>query len=205
MRVLGRQPYRPVWQAMREFTDRRDKETPDELWLVEHEPVYTQGLAGKAEHLLAPGDIPVVATDRGGQVTYHGPGQVVAYPLIDIQRRELGVRCLVDRMEQAVIDLLAADGLQAERRTGAPGVYIGEAKIASIGLKVRHGRTYHGLALNVSMDLAPFGGINPCGFSGLAMTRYADWIPGKTWSEAATGLVEALCTRLEYYPVTGSR
>jgi len=184
---------------MREFTDRRDKETPDELWLVEHEPVYTQGLAGKAEHLLSPGDIPVVETDRGGQVTYHGPGQVVVYPLIDIQRRDLGVRCLVDRMEQAVIDLLATDGLRAERRAGAPGVYIGEAKIASIGLKVRHGRTYHGLALNVSMDLAPFGGINPCGFSGLAMTRYSDWIPGKTWSEAATGLVEALCTRLEYY------
>jgi len=185
---------------MREFTDRRDKETPDELWLVEHEPVYTQGLAGKREHLLAPGDIPVVETDRGGQVTYHGPGQVVAYPLIDIQRRDLGVRCLVDLMEQAVIDLLAADGVSSGRRDGAPGVYVGDAKIASIGLKVRQGRTYHGLALNVAMDLAPFAGINPCGFAGLAMTQYSDWVPEKTRDAVAAGLIEALCTRLEYHP-----
>ena len=186
---------------MREFTDERDAETPDELWLVEHDPVFTQGLAGKAEHLLAPGDIPVVKTDRGGQVTYHGPGQVVAYPLIDIQRRDLGVRCLVDRLEQAVIDLLAGDGVRSERRAGAPGVYVGAAKIASIGLKVRRGRTYHGLAFNVAMDLAPFARINPCGFSGLAMTQYSECVPGKSWDDAAAGLIEALCTRLEYHQV----
>ena len=196
---LGRRPYLPVWEAMREFTDARDASTVDELWLVEHEPVYTQGLAGKAEHVLNPGAIPVVQTDRGGQVTYHGPGQIVAYPLLDLDRRGLGVRCLVDRLEQAVIDVLADLGLAGERRDGAPGVYVRDAKIASIGLKVRRGRSYHGLAFNIDMDLAPFALINPCGYAGLAMTRLIDLVPPGSALEARQSLVRAICTRLGYH------
>jgi lipoyl(octanoyl) transferase len=184
---------------MRDFTDARDESTPDELWLVEHDPVFTQGLAGKPEHVLNPGHIPIVQTDRGGQVTYHGPGQVVAYPLIDLKRRELGVRCLVHELEQAVIDLLAERGVVAERQEGAPGVYVAGAKIASIGLKVRQQRTYHGLAFNVDMDLAPFSLINPCGFAGLAMTQLVDQTGSVSWAEAAAGLTTALCTRLGYH------
>ncbi|GAB4170756.1 MAG: lipoyl(octanoyl) transferase LipB [Wenzhouxiangellaceae bacterium] len=174
VRWLGLQPYLPTWEAMRGFTDQRGPDTPDEIWLLEHPPVYTQGLAGKPEHVLAPGSIPVVQTDRGGQVTYHGPGQLVLYPLLDLERLGLGVRCLVDRLEQAVIDLLAEYGLAAERKTGAPGVYLAGAKIASIGLKVRRGCSYHGLAINVSNDLEPFSRINPCGYAGQPMTRLCD-------------------------------
>lgn len=199
VRYLGRRAYEPVWEAMREFTDARDESTPDELWLVEHDSVFTQGLAGKPEHLLNPGNIPVVQTDRGGQVTYHGPGQVVAYPLLDLQRRGLGVRCLVHELEQAVIDLLAARGLEAARRAGAPGVYVGEAKIASIGLKVRRQCTYHGLALNVDMDLSPFSLINPCGFAGMAMTDLARQIGPIHWDRAAQALLTAFCMRLGYH------
>lgn len=200
VRHLGRRPYEPVWQAMRDFTDDRDDSTPDELWLVEHDPVFTQGLAGKPEHVLNPGNIPIVQTDRGGQVTYHGPGQVVAYPLIDLKRRELGVRCLVNELEQAVIDLLAARQVRAERMDGAPGVYVDGAKIASIGLKVRLQRSYHGLAFNVDMDLSPFSLINPCGFAGLPMTQLIDQAGPVSWSEAAFSLTTAFCTRLGYYP-----
>lgn len=199
VRHLGRRPYEPVWQAMRDFTDARDDDTPDELWLVEHAPVFTQGLAGKPEHVLNPGNIPIVQTDRGGQVTYHGPGQVVAYPLIDLKRRELGVRCLVHELEQAVIDLLAGRNLVAERQDGAPGVYLGGAKIASIGLKVRHQRSYHGLAFNVDMDLSPFAMINPCGYAGLAMTQLVDHAGPTSWSAAAVELTTALCIRLGYH------
>ncbi len=200
VRRLGRQSYEPVWAAMRAFTDQRAAETPDELWWVEHEPVFTQGLAGKAEHLLAPGDIPIVQTDRGGQVTYHGPGQVVIYPLIDLERSGLGVRCLVDRLEQAVIDLLAAHGLAGERRAGAPGVYLDGGKIGSIGLKVRRGRTYHGLAVNVDMDLAPFDRINPCGYAGQPMTQLSAHVSGADWPTAAAGLTTAICRLLGYHP-----
>jgi lipoyl(octanoyl) transferase len=171
VRQLGRVEYEPTWRAMQAFTARRIADTPDELWLLEHPPVYTLGQAGKAEHLIAATDIPVVPIDRGGQITYHGPGQVVAYVLVDLRRRGFGIRELVSRMEQAVIDLLATQGVTAERLAGAPGVYVGGAKIAALGLRVRHGCTYHGLALNVDMDLAPFAAINPCGYPGMAVTQ----------------------------------
>ncbi len=174
VRRLGRQPYVPVWQAMQTFTASREADTPDELWLLQHEPVFTLGQAGKWEHVLLPGDIQVVAVDRGGQVTYHGPGQIVAYPLLDLRRLKLGVRELVCRIEQAVIDTLAEWNVVAVRRAGAPGVYVGEAKIAALGLRVRRGCTLHGLAFNIDMDLEPFRRINPCGYQGLAVTQLAD-------------------------------
>lgn len=174
IRELGRVEYEPTWRAMQDFTARRTPDTLDEIWLLEHPPVYTQGQAGKAEHLIAATDIPVVPIDRGGQITYHGPGQVVAYVLVDLRRRGYGVRELVSRMEQAVIDLLAAQGVIAARRAGAPGVYVDGAKIAALGLRIRHGCTYHGLAFNVDMDLAPFAAINPCGYAGMAVTQCRD-------------------------------
>jgi lipoyl(octanoyl) transferase len=171
---LGRQPYEPVWLRMQAFTDLRQPDTPDEFWLLEHEPVFTQGRAGKAEHLLAPGMIPVVRSDRGGQITYHGPGQLMVYTLLDLNRLALGIRSLVGALELAVVDCLAGYGITARGRRDAPGVYVGDAKIASLGLRVRKGCSYHGLALNVRMDLAPFARINPCGYRGLAMTQIAD-------------------------------
>jgi len=173
LRLLGRVDYSPAWHAMQAFTDARDEDTPDELWFLEHEPVFTQGLNGKPEHLLATGDIPVVGIDRGGQVTYHGPGQLVMYALVDLRRRRIGVRELVVALENAVIALAASHGIAATGRREAPGVYAGERKLASIGLRVRRGCSYHGLALNVDMDLEPFGRINPCGMAGLAMTQLA--------------------------------
>jgi lipoyl(octanoyl) transferase len=159
---------------MQALTQRRDASAEDELWLLEHPPVYTLGLAGRREHVLAPGAIPVVATDRGGQVTYHGPGQVVAYAMLDLRRRSLGVKELVRRLEQAAIDVLAGYGIRAERRTGMPGVYVDGAKIAAVGLRVARGCSYHGIALNVDLDLEPFTRIDPCGYPGLACTRMAD-------------------------------
>ena len=174
VRRLGRTGYRETWQAMQAFTDRRDGTTPDELWLTEHPPVYTLGLAGRDEHLhptAAAAGIEVVRTDRGGQVTYHGPGQAVMYVLLDLRRRRLGVRQLVRLLEQAVIDCLGGWGIESHGRVDAPGVYVGAAKIAALGLKVRRGASYHGLALNVDMDLAPFAAIDPCGYPGLAVTQ----------------------------------
>ena len=159
---------------MQDFTARREPDTPDELWLLEHPPVYTQGQAGRAEHLITATVIPVVPIDRGGQITYHGPGQVVAYVLVDLRRRGYGIRELVTRMEQAVIDLLAAHGVVATRLAGAPGVYVDGAKIAALGLRVKHGCTYHGLAFNVDMDLTPFAAINPCGYAGMRVTQCRD-------------------------------
>lgn len=159
---------------MQAFTAARRPETPDELWLLEHPPVYTLGLAGRRDHILRVTDIPIVAIDRGGQVTYHGPGQIVAYLLLDLKRRGYGVRELVTRMEQAVIDLLAGYGIEGRRRDKAPGVYVAGKKIAALGLRIRHGMSYHGLALNVDMDLAPFTHINPCGYEGLEVTQLAD-------------------------------
>jgi lipoyl(octanoyl) transferase len=173
-RLPGLAPYEPVWRAMQAFTDARTPETPDELWVVEHEPVFTLGQAGKWEHVLAPGSIPVVPVDRGGQVTYHGPGQIVAYPLIDLRRAGIGVREYVWRIEQAVIDTLAEWKIIAARRDGAPGVYVNGAKIAALGIRVRRGCTFHGLAFNVDMDLEPFHRINPCGFQGLQVTQVLD-------------------------------
>ncbi len=174
VRKLGLTDYRETWLAMRRFTTGRDASTGDELWLTEHPPVFTQGLNGRAEHLLAPGDIPVVQADRGGQVTYHGPGQLVLYCLLDIVRLGIGVRGLVGRLEQSVIALLKEYGIDAQARAGAPGVYVGDAKIAALGLRVRKGCCYHGLSLNVDPDLEPFGRINPGGFRGLAVTRLRD-------------------------------
>ncbi|UYG06268.1 lipoyl(octanoyl) transferase LipB [Halomonas sp. M4R1S46] len=190
---LGRRPYEPVWRAMRDLTDGRDPATPDQLWLVEHDPVFTQGQAGKPEHLLMPGDIPVVQTDRGGQVTYHGPGQVVLYPLLDVRRARLGVRDLVSALENAAIALLADHGVEAHARPDAPGVYVGEAKIASLGLRIRRGASFHGIALNVDGDLSPFDRINPCGYAGMAMTRLADVAPS---SPGVAAVAERLAERL---------
>ena len=170
VRHLGRRDYLPTWEAMRAFTDARTATTPSELWIVEHPAVFTQGQAGKAEHLLAPGDIPVVQTDRGGQVTYHGPGQLVVYLLVSLHDAGVGIRGLVSIIEQAIIDLLGARGIEAQARPDAPGVYVDGRKIASLGLRVRRGFTYHGLALNVSNDLEPFRRINPCGHAGLEVT-----------------------------------
>ena len=174
VRALGRVAYEPTWRAMQAFTRSRDADAPDQLWLVEHPPVYTLGLAGRREHVLDAGAIPVIATDRGGQVTYHGPGQAVAYLLLDLRRRGYGVRELVRRIEEAVIDLLAGYGIAGERREGMPGVYVDGAKIAAIGLRVSRGCTYHGVSLNVDGDLSPFTRIDPCGYPGLAATRLAD-------------------------------
>ncbi len=171
VRRLGVRDYQPVWRAMQEYTERRDADSGDELWLVEHPPVFTVGLNGKPEHLLAPGDIPVVHIDRGGQVTYHGPGQLVIYPLLDLRRLKLGVRHLVTSLEQAVIDLLGDYGITAVGRRDAPGVYVDGAKIAALGLRVRRGCSYHGLSLNVAMDLEPFARINPCGYPDLRVTQ----------------------------------
>lgn len=166
--------YESTLASMTEFTDRRTPDTPDEFWLLEHEPVFTLGLAGKHEHILAAGNIPVVQVDRGGQITYHGPGQLVAYTLIDLKRAGLTIRDLVSALENAVIDTVAGYGIKARHRREAPGVYVGEEKLASIGLRIRRGCSYHGLALNVDMDLAPFEKINPCGFEGMRMTQLAD-------------------------------
>lgn len=194
---LGRRSYEPVWQAMRQLTDSRDADTPDQLWLVEHDPVFTQGQAGRPEHLLMPGDIPVVQTDRGGQVTYHGPGQVVLYPLLDVRRAHIGVRDLVSALEDAVIDLLAEHGVAARARPDAPGVYVGEAKIASLGLRIRRGASFHGVAMNVVGDLSPFSRINPCGHVGLAMTRLSDHV-GEVpdMEDVGQRLAECLASRL---------
>ena len=170
---LGRVPYEPTWRAMQQFTDRRDAYTRDELWLLEHEPVFTLGMNGDRAHVLAAGDIPVVQIDRGGQVTYHGPGQLVVYALIDLRRANLGVRELVTALERAVIDLAARHGINAICREKAPGVYVGSRKLASVGLRIRRRGSYHGLALNVNLDLEPFQRINPCGHAGLEMTQLA--------------------------------
>lgn len=177
IRQLGTQDYDEIWQRMKQFTIDREEQTPDELWLLEHFPVYTQGQAGKPEHILNPSSIPIVQSDRGGQVTYHGPGQLVAYILMDIRRRNLGIRTLVLNLEQVLISVLEHYDIEANIRCGAPGVYVGEKKIASIGLRVKNGCTYHGIALNVTMDLNPFLGINPCGFEKMEMTQISHFHP----------------------------
>ncbi|UXI67995.1 lipoyl(octanoyl) transferase LipB [Tahibacter amnicola] len=199
-RLPGLWPYEPVWRAMQAFTDRRDDATADELWVLQHEPVFTLGQAGKPEHVLAPGDIPVIPVDRGGQVTYHGPGQIVAYPLIDLRRRGIGVRALVDRIEQAIIDTLGDWNIEALRREGAPGVYVGDAKVAALGLRVRRGCSFHGLAFNVAMDLEPFQRINPCGYKGLAVTQVLDLGGPSSLAVLETTLIEALCRQLGLTP-----
>jgi lipoyl(octanoyl) transferase len=196
VRRLGRVEYEPTWRAMQAFTAQRLPDTPDELWLLEHPPVYTQGQAGKPEHLIAATSIPVVPIDRGGQITYHGPGQAVVYVLVDLRRRGYGIRELVTRMEQAVIDVLATQGVTAARQSGAPGVYVNGAKIAALGLRVKHGCTYHGLALNVDMDLSPFAAINPCGYPGMAVTDCRALGAALTVADAGQSLVAALRHRI---------
>jgi lipoyl(octanoyl) transferase len=186
---------------MERLTDARGDDGPDRLWLLEHDPVFTLGQAGKPEHVLAPGDIPVVRTNRGGQVTYHGPGQLVAYPLVDLRRRGLGVREFVERIEQALIDTLASWDIAAARRPGAPGVYVGGAKIGALGLRVRHGCTFHGLAFNVAMDLAPFARINPCGYAGLQVTSVADCGGPADVATVAAALVPRLASQIGLRPV----
>ena len=196
MRDLGRRAYEPVWHAMQAFTDARDETTPDELWLVEHDPVFTLGQAGRPEHVLAPGDIPVVRVDRGGQVTYHGPGQLVAYPLLDRRRLKLGVRDYVCRIEQAVIDTLGEWNIEGRRREGAPGVYVDGAKVAALGIRVRRGCCFHGLAFNIAMDLEPFHRINPCGYAGLEVVAMGD-LGGPSGPEAVKPvLLQALAANL---------
>ena len=201
LRHLDRVEYEPTWRAMQDFTARRDPDTPDEIWLLEHPPVFTLGMAGKREHLLRDVGIPVVAIDRGGQVTYHGPGQIVAYLLLDLRRRGYGVRELVRRIEAALIATLADHGIAGERLAGAPGVYVPDAqgaprKIAALGLRVKNGCTYHGLALNVDLDLAPFAAINPCGYAGMAVTRMADLAPGLDSARVPVLLTRHLLARL---------
>jgi lipoyl(octanoyl) transferase len=213
-RLLGRVPYVETWHAMRDFTLVRGAESADELWLVEHDPVYTLGQAGRREHLIAPAGIPIVATDRGGQVTYHGPGQAIVYTLIDLRRVGITVRELVFRIEQAVIQTLEPLGLDGRRVRGAPGVYVpsahgsrsgpfeGLAKIAALGVRIRNGCSYHGVALNVAMDLRPFAGIHPCGYEGLATVDLATLGVDISWTEAAGRLSERLAAHLA--PRTGS-
>ena len=199
VRELGLQPYEPTWQAMQRFTSDRGPETNDEIWLLQHYPVFTQGQAGKAEHLLLPGDIPVVQADRGGQVTYHGPGQLVCYVMLDVRRLGFGVRDLVSRIEQSIVDLLASYDVLAVSKPDAPGVYVNGDKIASLGLRIRNGRSFHGLALNVDMDLEPFGRINPCGYAGMRMTQLADLVAEPiAFSEVSAGLREQLVKHLGY-------
>lgn len=197
VRSLGPQPYLETWEAMKSFTAERGDHTSDELWCLEHPRVYTQGQAGKAEHILAPGDIPVIEVDRGGQVTYHGPGQLVVYLMIGLTRRKMGVRALVDLIEQALVGALAEFGIAAAPRSDAPGVYVGDAKIASLGLRVRRGCSFHGLALNVDMDMEPFGRINPCGYAGLAMCQVRDFTPGLSMETVENRLVAQLVAGLE--------
>lgn len=194
---LGLQSYIPIWEKMKDFTSSRNETTVDELWLLEHPAIYTQGQAGKAEHILNPNSIPIVQSDRGGQVTYHGPGQMIAYVLMDIQRRKLGIRTLVTQLEQIIITVLANFQIKGSIRCGAPGVYVDEKKIASIGLRVKNGRTYHGIALNAAMDLSPFDGINPCGFAKLEMTQISDYAQDATMEAVSRVFVDSFRSRLE--------
>ncbi len=198
---LGRQDYEPVWKAMHEFTDQRTEETPDEVWLVEHNPVFTQGQAGKAEHLINTGDIPVVQSDRGGQVTYHGPGQLVAYFLINLRRKKLGVRDLVTTIENLVINTLKAYNIDSAARPDAPGVYVDGKKICSLGLRIRKGCSFHGLALNVNMDLTPFLRINPCGYESMEMVQVSQFGGPDNVEAVEKQLIEELVTLLDYEQV----
>lgn len=204
VRRLGRQHYAPVLEAMRAFTDGRDENTTDEFWVLEHEPVFTLGQAGKPEHVLAAGDIPVLRVERGGQVTYHGPGQIVGYPLINLRRLGIGVRELVDRIEQAIIDTLEHWNIVAVRRQGAPGVYVADAKVGALGLRIRRGSSFHGLALNVNMDMEPFQRINPCGYQGLQVTQVLDLGGPGSLAAVEDVLVDELSRQFDFTPQPGA-
>lgn len=201
VRSLGSQEYLPIWHRMQTFTDNRDSTTNDEIWLTEHLPVFTQGQAGKQEHILAPGDIPVVPVDRGGQVTYHGPGQLMMYILLDIRRRKLSVRDLVTALEQCIVLTLAEFKIEAYPKKDAPGVYVSGDKICSVGLRIRKGCSFHGLAFNVDMDLSPFKRINPCGYAGLEMTDSARLNGPKTVVQAKQLIVKNFCHLLTIQPL----
>ncbi len=198
IRELGLQPYEPVWQAMQTFTATRAAHTPDELWCLQHPPVFTMGLNGKKQHLLNIRDIPLINIDRGGQVTYHGPGQLVIYTLIDLQRKHIGVKELVAIMEKAVIHTLQQYGIQAEGRDNAPGVYVNGEKIAALGLRIKKGKSYHGLSLNIDMDLSPFGQINPCGYAGLPVTQLSTLLGKVDFEQVKQQLLLHLCEFLDY-------
>jgi lipoyl(octanoyl) transferase len=202
MRHLGLVEYQPTWRAMQRFTEERHSATPDEIWFLEHPPVFTLGVNASPAHLIAPGDIPVLQIDRGGQVTYHGPGQLVVYPLIDLRRAGLSIRDFVSALEHAVIDLAREFGIAAECRRNAPGVYVAGAKLASVGVRVRRGGSYHGLALNVALDLEPFSRINPCGYQGLAMTQLSVLGGPRTVSAAAEALEPHLRRTLRLSPLS---
>ncbi len=199
IKALGMVDYEPTWRAMQRYTDERTVDTPDEIWLLQHPPTYTQGQAGRHEHLLHPTDIPVVKIDRGGQITYHGPGQIVAYLLLDLRRWKINVRELVRLMEQAVIDLLAEYGVQAQGREDAPGVYVDDAKIAALGLKIKKSCSYHGLSFNVDMDLSPFDNINPCGYEGLHVTQAIEVGITVPWEELQAQLTQNLVHGLHHH------
>ncbi|KPZ60132.1 Octanoyltransferase [Pseudoalteromonas sp. P1-13-1a] len=196
VRQLGRQRYMPIWQKMQAYTDIRDDSSPDEIWLVEHESVFTQGQAGKDEHLLAPGDIEVIKVDRGGQVTYHGPGQQMMYVLFNLRRLKIGVRELVTWLEECIIDTLSEYNIKAYAKADAPGVYVNDSKIASLGLRVRRGCSFHGLALNVNMDLSPFLRINPCGYAGMNMVQTKELNGPQNLAQAGEGLVKHMIKKL---------
>ena len=195
---LGRVEYEPTWRAMQQFTESREQGSTSEAWIVEHPPVFTQGQAGKPEHLLAVSEIPVVQSDRGGQVTYHGPGQVVIYLLLNLRDTGMGIRGLVTAIEDSIIAMLADHNIDAESRRDAPGVYVDEAKIAALGLRVKHGFTYHGLSFNLDMDLSPFQQINPCGYQGLAVTQGAELGLSLSFDQAAKAILEQLCSRINH-------
>lgn len=201
VRQLGRREYTPVWQAMQQFTLQRSGDTPDEIWLVEHPPVFTLGLNGKQHHILEAGDIPVISTDRGGQVTYHGPGQLVAYLLLDLKRLDLGVRAIVSLIEQSIVALLGDYAVQAQSRQDAPGVYVNGAKIAALGLRIKQGCCYHGLALNIDMDLEPFSRINPCGFADMPITQLTTLGITDGMPTVATKLLTHITGQVGYHQV----
>lgn len=202
MRQLGCQDYEPVWRKMQAFTEQRDAGTEDEIWLLQHYPVFTQGMNGKAEHILNTGNIPVVEIDRGGQVTYHGPGQIIAYFLIDLKRKKFGIRQMVSALENAVIDYLAGENVMAVARKDAPGVYVNDAKVSALGLRVKRGCSYHGLSLNVDMDLSPFKQINPCGYKGLEVSQLSDLGIADSVTAVEQKLLTKICQQFEIDDVT---
>ncbi|UYZ84646.1 lipoyl(octanoyl) transferase LipB [Entomomonas sp. E2T0] len=201
IRELGIQPYEAVWHSMQDFTNNRTEQTQDEVWLLQHEPVFTQGTAGKAEHLLMPGDIPVVQSDRGGQVTYHGPGQLIGYLMIDVKRHHLGPRTLVTAIENSLIDLLTSYGIKSYAKADAPGVYVDDAKIASLGLRIRRNASFHGFALNAQMNLEPFSRINPCGYAGMRMTQLSDFIGDVDFDDLIKRVIAQFVNKLAYSQV----
>jgi len=198
LKYLGLQPYEPVWHAMQVFTDNRNENTVDEIWMVQHPPVFTQGQAGKPEHILNAGEVPIIQVDRGGQVTYHGPGQIVIYPLIDLKRHKMGIKALVNGIEEALIQTMKVYGVEAKRKEKAPGVYVEGKKIASLGLRVRKGCTFHGLAFNIRMDLEPFSRINPCGYAGLEVTQLSELNPSIDFDDVQEQLIKYLCETLNF-------